>query len=784
MRIKFILISFIICFFLLGSCFCQSQFFVSLKGNDLNAGTKEKPFGSIAKAQSMARKKKGSITVYIREGIYYLKEPIVFLPEDSPQEHEKITFKAYANEKVILSGGTQLSLQWKDYKEGIKQAHVTKDFVFDQLFVNGQLQHMARYPNYNPTSKVFGGTSKDAISADRIKTWKNPEGGYVHALHPSGWGSYHFLIRGKNEKGEIIMERRLEDSPILATNLTANLNRESLFTENVFEELDTVNEWFYNKELKALYYYPQLKVNLSHATIVTPQIESLIEFKGTEHNPIRNISIEGITFTQTLRTFMKTGERLSRGDWSIYRGGAVFMEGTENCNIKNCTFTELGGNAVFINNLNRNNEVSGCLFRNIGASAVCFCGDMKARYDLNLPLEKIDLHPGPKTNNYPANGMVYNNLMHDLGIFEKQVAGVNISMAQNIKVSHNTIYNVPRGGINVNDGMWGGHLIEFNEVFNTVLETSDNGAFNSWGRDRNWAGKRSLDSILESHRDKVALLDNVKPTVIRNNRFRCDHGWDIDLDDGSTNYIIYNNVLLNGGLKFREGFFRTAENNIIINNSFHPHVWYKNSDDIFRRNVVTTSYFPVGMPVVWTKEIDWNIFLDSIALKKSKVDGRDAHSVYSPPLFVDAVKGDYRLKKNSPAFLVGFKNFDMDHFGVVSKKLKLLAQKVPLPKLISFVPNKNNEIHTVLGLNVKNMTLDERSATGMFGEKGTFIVSVNNDSKFYGNLKPKDVILSYNEKEINNVRDLQDAIIAPNWTDSLKIIVFRESGMVNIKLRK
>ncbi len=47
----------------------------------------------------------------------------------------------------------------------------------------------------------------------------------------------------------------------------------------------------------------------------------------------------------------------------------------------------------------------------------------------------------------------------------------------------------------------------------------------------------------------------MKPTVIlRNNRWRCDHGWDIDLDDGSTNYHIYNNLTLNGGIKLREGF--------------------------------------------------------------------------------------------------------------------------------------------------------------------------------------------------------------------------------------
>ena len=31
----------------------------------------------------------------------------------------------------------------------------------------------------------------------------------------------------------------------------------------------------------------------------------------------------------------------------------------------------------------------------------------------------------------------------------------------------------------------------------------------------------------------MPLWDAMHTTIIRNNRFRCDHGWDIDLDDGS-----------------------------------------------------------------------------------------------------------------------------------------------------------------------------------------------------------------------------------------------------------
>jgi hypothetical protein len=776
---------FIILSFILSSAaisYAQTSIYVSPAGIDTNPGTKERPFATIVKAQIEARKIKGAVNIILRGGIYYLSQPVVITSLDSRPDNAPVTFKSFPGESVIISGAVPLKLKWSEYKKGLWQAKVEKDVIFDQLFVNGKLQRMARYPNYDKTIRIFGGTAADAISADRVKKWRDPEGGYVHALHPREWGSYHFLIKGKNEKGELILERRVENNVIISTNLTASMHKDSRFVENVFEELDTVNEWFYDKGTKVLYFYPQTGSKLSEATIEVPQIENLVEFRGTEINTIQNINIEGLEFTQTLRTFMKTTEKLSRGDWSIYRGGVIFMEATQNCKIENCSFKELGGNVIFFNNFNRKDEVIGCLFENIGASPVCFCGDRNARYNINLSGAEMDLHPGPKTNNFPSTCLVYNNLMCDLGTIEKQVAGVHISMAMDITVSHNTIYNVPRAGININDGMWGGHIIEFNDVFNTVLETGDNGAFNSWGRDRNWG--RGSDSLFINRRDKIAFLDVVKTIIIRNNRFRCDHGWDIDLDDGSSNYLIYNNLLLNGGLKFREGFFRKAENNIIINNSFHPHVWYKNSGDVFTKNVVTTTYFPVGMPVIWTKEIDYNIFLDSLSFKKSQVDGRDSHSVFSPPVFVNASKGDYRFLENSPAFRTGFKNFVMDNFGVVSEKLKSISQKVPLPDLISFVEVKSNDIHTILGLNVKNVTLGERSATGMFAEQGSFIVNVNKESRFNGILKPMDILLSYNNKTINNVRDLQEAVITPNWTDSLMIVVFRGGGVSNLKLKK
>ena len=118
-------------------------------------------------------------------------------------------------------------------------------------------------------------------------------------------------------------------------------------------------------------------------------------------------------------------------------------------------------------------------------------------------------------------------------------------------------------------------------------------------------------------------LDAVAPTVIQRNRFHCEHGWDVDLDDGSSNYVIEDNLLLVGGLKIREGFNRVVRNNVMVNNTFHPHVWFANSGDVFERNIVMTGYQPILMKH-WGKSVDANLFSSEAALKRAQELGTDS----------------------------------------------------------------------------------------------------------------------------------------------------------------
>ena len=310
--------------------------------------------------------------------------------------------------------------------------------------------------------------------------------------------------------------------------------------------------------------------------------------------------------------------------------------------------------------------IKSCHIHDTGASGVCFVGDPKAvrnplfEYGQTQDLTKIDRTPGPLSDNYPADCTIADCLIHGIGRVERQPAGVQISMSMGITVRDCSIYDCARAGININEGTWGGHLIERCDIFDTVLETGDHGSFNSWGRDRYWASHHRGVSMPEVQKDpKLPFLDAMKPTVIRDsrwrcNRMRCDHGWDIDLDDGSSNYEIYNNLLLHGGLKFREGYGRKAYNNIMVNCGFHPHVWFDASGDSFHSNIVMAGHADIGMPGYWGKCVDGNLFTSAADLAKARSSGCDVRSLAGDPLFMAPATGDFRVKDGSPALALGF----------------------------------------------------------------------------------------------------------------------------------
>jgi hypothetical protein len=737
-------------------------FYVAPNGSDDHPGTLQQPFQTISCAQAAVRKsaelRKRPINVYLRGGVYHLGATIRFTPEDSGSANAPISYLPYQNEEVVISGGSRLSLQWKPYRDGILQAETPAGLTMDQFFVNGQRQQMARYPNYSAKGRViaYRGSAEDAFSPERAKGWSDPVGGYIHAMHEHRWGGYHYRITGKKAGNEITYEGGWQN------NRPSEMNKKVRMVENIFEELDAEGEWFHDSKKQTLCFYPPGNVNMETATFDVPRLKHLIEFQGDAKNPVKHISLTGFAFRHTLRTFMETKEPLLRSDWAIYRGGAVRFEGAEDCLIDSCEFDQVGGNAVFASNYNRRITIRGSHIHGAGAGGVCFVGDPDSvrnplfTYSQRQSYADIDRTPGPKTENYPAECLVADCLIHDIGEVEKQAAGVQISMSKGITIRHCSIYDTSRAGINVSEGTFGGHVIEFCDVFDTVRESADHGSFNSWGRDRYWELKGAPPEQLS----ELALLDCEK-TVIRNSRWSCDHGWDVDLDDGSSNYEIYNNLFLKGGLKLREGFYRRVHNNIAINCSLYVHIWYPDSKDVVTGNIWMGSHqVRTGN---WGTGIDRNLFLSEEDRGAFDEHDWDKNSIVGDPMFINPKEGDYRVKEGSPAFKIGFKNFPMDQFGVQNPTLKAMARTPKLPQ-----PGDSTDLQKPkkqqpkaatkewLGATVAVLVGEEFSAFGVSKEDGGIhLVKVPDDSAAAkAGFQSGDLIQKINSKPVKTVDSL------------------------------
>jgi hypothetical protein len=726
------------------------KLYVSTFGDDANPGTKEKPFATLKRAQEAVRERTRpsleGITVFFQAGTYYLDETLSFSSKDSGTSEGRVTFAAIEGESVTLSGGRRLQCDWRPYKNGIMMCQLPQvksgKLTFDQLFVNGKRQIRARYPNCdhsdpknysgyvraagrlpddlsNPNpdpndDMTFSSGAPRGVRYDpatfTTKRWKKPNEAIIHIYQAMYWGNLQWRIKEIDWDGNILwfghggqqMGAKWHQDPCRVD------DNSFFFIENVFEELDAPGEWYLDRETGTLYYLPPDDVDLDTAVVEVPVLQRLVEFVGTQDSPAQHITLRGFRFAHTTATFLETYQVPSLSDWAIHRGGTIYLQGAHHCTIKDCFFDAVGGNAVFMNEHNRNNLVTGCKFTESGDSAICFVGSLERTVGTQ--------------RNFPYECSAVNNLVHDCGVFGKQIAGVYISRAKRIRVAHNEIYNMPRAGICIGDGTWGGHIIEHNYIHDTCRETGDHGPFNSWGRDKYWClGQSHLPyTAHRSHDAGLVKIDAMEPVILRHNFFKETSGWGLDLDDGASNYEIYNNLCVGVSMKLREGAYRTICNNIWVNGANSPcfHVGNENNHDRYFHNIIVMSvanmqpeddlnfemgasfgeiYTLIAPPAhtPWLKEIDYNCFYSDrgefVARVTTRSEGQftedwdseanqmqarkyslaewqtlgfDRHSVFADPLFVDPEKGDYRVRPESPALELGFENFDMDNFGL------------------------------------------------------------------------------------------------------------------------
>jgi len=434
----------VVCFVCTYPAFAQINYlYVASKGDDKNSGKPNEPVQSINRALELSRSYAGKkVSIQMLAGTYYLKEPVKIIHSENFPSELEIT--AAENQKVSISAGRLLTPDWQYFKNGIYRTSVPAGISFERFFVNGILQTLARYPNVDSTAKVFQGTAEDAIYYVRVLTWGNPFGGYVHALDEHRKGSLHYKITGVDDTDNLELDGGWQSRK------SVHMSEKERFVENVFGELDAPGEWYLDKTVHVLYYYPAPATDLSKAKFEISSLKNSLILKGSDRGELKNVRIKNLNFVHTERSFMDSKDTLAGSDWNVYRGGALSFENTQDCRIEDCTFSDLGGNAIVFNNRNENGAVTGCLISNIGASGVSILGDC-------------------------LNCVIKDNLFLNSGIIEKQGVAIFLNGVNKVNIYQNTMSGMPGPGLKIENSEMQNLQIELNNTFKIYQEVQPAG---------------------------------------------------------------------------------------------------------------------------------------------------------------------------------------------------------------------------------------------------------------------------------------------------------------------
>ncbi len=691
-------LSLLLCSFVSRAQAGEIALYVSPKGNDAWPGDSiGKPFATIQKARDTIRamKKKGEltkpVTVYIRGGLFELEETLVFTLEDSGTRDCPITYTAYKEEKPVISGGRKITGPWKDYKGKIKVCSIDAvregKWHFRQLFLDGQRQQRARFPNKG--FYVIDGTEEE-LDRDQLKykdgdfkKWGNLND--VEVVIFAHWNESRLLISELDEEERVVtftgpIGMRLKRGPQLqGGNVYSDRNR--YYIDNVLEGLDKEGEWYLDRHRGKLYYWPVDDGQLSR--LRAPVLNELVRFEGDveKKNHVQYINIRGLTFCDADYIMPKEGIPQIWDVGDIWFPSAITLKGVSDCIFEDNTVRNVGTYGLDITG--GGSQIKGNMIYDTGSGGIMTRSYGRHRnvisynhiHDCGLVF-----HSGVGINIDDGGGLIANNLIHNIshsGIYTRHWATSPKENNQDkyYYITHD--YGQERERRNQEQGL----IIEYNEIYDVMHGVNDG------------AGIFVRD-------DYITIRNNLIHDVWPSPEGHGSPAWGIYLGCETRNCLVENNVVYrtSAGLDM---WFKQS-NNTIYNNIFidtgdahgHAQVNYVNNRDSshheirFLRNIIYFSapnavLYRIGRENSMPMESDYNLIYDTkgkdLVIKgiegvKTFEDwqnrGFDTHSIVADPLFVDPENDDYSLRPESPAFKLGFKPIDLSRVGLRGRRQK------------------------------------------------------------------------------------------------------------------
>ena len=462
-------------------CSVSKEIHVSRTGRDSNAGTRSRPFATLARAREALRQlpldERAGSTVWIGGGDYPLTETLELTSKDSGTVETPVTWRGEAGNAARLLGGAPVSgfqpvrdpavverltagarkkvkqldlkalgivdlsrMRSRGFGRPITPAHV-------ELFFNGEPMTVARWPNASapdPFVRIAGfpeGTGRDDghgtqlgqleagfhYEGDRPESWAASGDVWVHGYWAYDWANSYERIAAIDTGRRHIRTHKPHG-------LYGIRPGNRIYFLNVLEELDEPGEFYVDRSRGVLYFWPPGP--LKGAEVLLSLLEEpLIALRAARHLVVRDLTL------------------------AATRGHGIAIKGGRNCLVAGCTIANTGNYGVSIDG-GSDHGVQSCDIFNNGDGGVSLSGGNRRTLD-------------------PCRHYVHNCHLHHQARWSRCYVPSVIMSGVGTRVSNNHIHDHPHCPILFTGN---GHIVEYNDIHDVCGETGDVGAIYT-GRD-------------------------------------------------------------------------------------------------------------------------------------------------------------------------------------------------------------------------------------------------------------------------------------------------------------
>lgn len=651
---------------------------VSVNGDDLNEGTTESPLrtpeAAKEKAKSIETDKK--ITVWFKEGTYFLEDTLEFTSEDKGN----IIYRSLPGEKVVFSGAKKICGNWQESKINGVAAFVADMPVendndyFRSLFKDSKRLPRSNYPKQG-VFKVKDPKSDEAVPSEWAPDFFTHSAVfYAHTKDVLNFANagdvdirmMHFWCDELMPIHSVDTETgRIETQK--PSSMTVRVDDNYVF-ENVREALSLPGEWYLDRTEEKLWYIPEEGDTVENTVLYAGINEQLIVVDGAE-----NITFQGIDFEKTDWNHIDGMHYSGEFDEShhLYKNlkydaahpqaafeipAAIYISGSSGINFTDCRFENISYTAIKYDKASKNSNITSCLFNEIGANAIFIDGE----FAVPATTQNIDV----SDCHISRYGRIFNNaigifLTHAIDcdfthneIHDGWYTGISVGWnwgytdnpTNNINISNNLIYNIGNGWLSDMGGIYTlgiqpDTVISGNVIYNVGCYGGEYG-YGGWGI---YLDEGSSGILVE----KNLVYDCSSET------FHQHYGKD---------NMIKNNIFAFGG----EGAFLITKNEEHNSLTLTNNIFVVDNAPIYAFGIEKDWFVDDGN-LYWDYKNGGNVYSghsmklsDRKTLVAMTARGYYNNAVYADPLFKNPENRDFTLADNSPALKAGFESWVYD----------------------------------------------------------------------------------------------------------------------------